>query len=186
MSDKKLTDQHKDALTPAAKETPNFGPYIETDAAANEAANQVISIIMGDLPRSEDDDAEWGVPKDVLETAGKALANRYIFAVADMDDEISVMTTPLRYFVEEGCCSDQTGPIHDLIPKGGELMESCWEIYEKGVDTAVDAAKYMQAQGFLWNKGFQDFIDAAQTADIAKALAPQDKPAANSGAKPKF
>ncbi|MBL1147713.1 MAG: hypothetical protein HND56_12730 [Pseudomonadota bacterium] len=186
MSDKKLTDQHKDALKPAAKSAEDFGPYIETDPAANDAANQAISIIMGDLPYSEDDDAEWGVPKAVLEKAGKALANRYIFAVEDMDGEIAVMTSPLRYFVENGCCSDQTGPISDLIPKGGELMESSWEIYEKGVDTAVDAAKYMQKQGFFWNKDFQNFIDASQTADIAKALAPAEKPANKSGAKPKF
>lgn len=142
--------------------------------------------LWSDLPYSEDDDAEWGVPKAVLEKAGKALANRYIFAVEDMDGEIAVMTSPLRYFVENGCCSDQTGPISDLIPKGGELMESSWEIYEKGVDTAVDAAKYMQKQGFFWNKDFQNFIDASQTADIAKALAPAEKPANKSGAKPKF
>lgn len=46
MSDKKLTDQHKDALKPAAKSAEDFGPYIETDPAANDAANQAISIIM--------------------------------------------------------------------------------------------------------------------------------------------
>ena len=186
MSDKKLTDQHKDALTP--KTANNFGPYIETDPAANDAANQVISIIMGDLPRSEDDDAEWGVPKALLDKAGKALANRYCFAVEDMEGDIAVMITPTRYFVENGCCDDQTGPIDHLLPRAATMMESCWEIYEDGIETAADAALHLQKLGFFWNRDFQNFIDASQTDDIAKALAPQtvEKPANTGGAKPKF
>ena len=143
---------------------------------------------MGDLPRSEDDDAEWGVPKALLDKAGKALANRYCFAVEDMEGDIAVMITPTRYFVENGCCDDQTGPIDHLLPRAATMMESCWELYEDGIDTAADAALHLQKLGFFWNKGFQDFIDASQTQSIAKALAPQsaDKPANNTGAKPKF
>jgi len=186
MSDKKLTDTHKDALKAAAQSAGNSGFALETDPAANAAADQVIDILMGDLPSSEADDAEWGVPKALLDTAGKALANRYIFAVLDEDGEISVMTTPLRYFEKEGCCDDQSGPIADLIPKGGELMESTWEIYDDSVKTAADAAKYMQEQGFVWNKDFQNFIDPAPVAEIEQALKPAAKPAQNGGAKPKF
>jgi hypothetical protein len=189
MSDKKLTDQHKDALKPAAKAADTFGPYIETDPAANAAADEAISIIMGDGPYSEDDDAEWGVPKALLDKAGKALANRYIFAVADEDGEVSVLTSPLRYFIEEGCVTDQTGPISDLIPKGGNLCDSTWEIYDSSVKTAADAAKYMQDCGFFWNKGFQDFIDSSLTEEIAAALKPSatgEKAAPKSGTKPKF
>lgn len=185
MSDKKLTDTHKDALKPVAKAAA-FGPSIETDPAANDAANEAIAIIMGDVPGAEDDDADWGVPQALLDKAGKALANRYVFAVSNEDGEISVMTSPLRHFVEEGCCSDQTGPISHLIPKGGELMESTWEIYDGSVKTAADAAQYMQNCGFFWNKDFQNFIDSSLTEEIATALKPAEKPANKSGAKPKF
>lgn len=193
MSDKKLTDAHKDALKPVAKAA-DVGPYIETDPAANAAANEALAIIMGDLPYSEADDADWGVPQALIDKAGKALANRYIFAVSNEDGEISVMTSPLRHFIEEGCCSDQTGPISHLIPKGGELMESTWEIYDANVKTAADAAKYMQDCGFFWNKDFQNFIDPALTEEIAAALKPAEKtpektaekPAAKNGAKRGF
>ena len=157
-------------------------------AEQQKAADRIIDILVGDAPYSEEDDAEWGVPKALLDTAGQALAGRYIFAVEEMEGEISVLTTPLRYFEKNGCCDDQTGPIGHLIPKGGELMESTWEIYDDSVKTAGDAAKYMQDQGFVWNRDFQNFIDSSVTAEIEQALKPaaQDKPAQNRGAKPKF
>ncbi|MBI1216561.1 MAG: hypothetical protein GC185_12185 [Alphaproteobacteria bacterium] len=161
------------AQKPAA---PASGLYVETDPAKNAAADKALRIIMGDEEGADydDDDASYGVPDALVKQAGKALANRYCFAVSEEDDMLSAMITPIRYFEEEGCCSDQTGPIYDLLPKCAELMESTWEIFEEGVDTPVKAAQYLQSLGFRWNRDFQDFIDASQTKTLAAALAPDD------------
>jgi len=147
-----------------------------SDRTQNAAADKIIRIIMGEEAESKGDNINWGVDQDLIDQAGLALANRYYFGVIEEDDELSVMTTPIKYFEQNGCCSDQTGPISHLLPVCGELAESTWECYDDNVKTVVDAAKHMQQNGFLWSKDFQNFLDSAQTEKIEKALKQNSKP----------
>lgn len=180
-----------DAFVEAARKAPDqpsrvlSATVIDTDPARNAAADKAIAILMGEAEASDDKDAEYGVPQNLVNAAGKALANRYCFAISDEDDMISAMITPIRYFEKNGCCDDQTGPIGHLLPKCGELMESTWEIYDSAVKTPVQAAKHLQQQGFVWNRDFQDFIDSKLTATLAKSIAPMpaNEPAAPDAAK---
>lgn len=154
-------------------------PDIAYGPIANEAADEALAIIMNEAPEADEDDenAEWGVPKKILDDAGKALANRHCFALCSEDGTISAMITPIRYFREEGCCSDQTGPVSHLLPRCGELMESTWECYDPKVKTAEDFAKYLQAQGFQWSRDFQSYIDASLTSSLSKKIAAlEDEP----------
>ena len=168
----RLPAQFLKASAPALS-TPEmiYGPI------ANEAADKAIAIIMNDEPRAETEDedfdgSEWGVPKKLLDDAGKALANRHCFAISGEDEDcLSAMITPIRFFQEEGHCSDQSGPVGHLLPKCAEEMESTWGCYEKSVKTHADYAQYLQKQGFQWSRDFQNYIDASLTEEISKKVA---------------
>jgi hypothetical protein len=151
-------------------------PDIMYGTLANEAADKAISMIMNDAPRedTEDEDfegSEWGVPKDTLETAGKALANRHCFAINGNDDDgLTAMITPIRFFQEERHCSDQSGPVGHLLPNCAAATDSTWECSAPGVKTPLDFAQYLQKQGFQWSRDFQDYIDASHTEDLSKKV----------------
>lgn len=153
------------------------GTFIETDPAKNAAADKVIATIMGD---NQDFDAQDALVAE----AGKALANRYCFAICTQEEMITAATTPIRYFEEDGHCSDQTGPIYHLLPKCSELMESSWEFNDSNIKTVVDAAKYLQQLGFVWSKSFQDFMDKSVTKELEAALEGVAEPAAEKTATP--
>jgi hypothetical protein len=166
-----MPEQFKAAAAPALS-MPDFA----TGPMANEAADKAIAIIMGDEERADTEDedfegSEWGVPKDVLDQAGKALANRHCFAICDQDGSLTANITPIRHYEAEGACSDQSGPIRHLLPKCGEAMESTWECYQKGVDTPGALAKFLQAQGFQWSREFQEFIDSKLTTSLGREIA---------------
>jgi hypothetical protein len=173
----------KKAAAPLSQPEIMYGPI------ANEAADKAIAIIMNDEQRAETEDedfegSEWGVPKKLLDDAGKALANRHCFAICGEDDSLTAMITPIRYYKEEGCCSDQSGPVGHLLPKCAEAMESTWECYEKGVKTPADFAKYLQAQGFQWSRDFQDYIDGNLTKTLSKQIAAmEDEPSPREAAQ---
>ena len=162
----------------AASAAPGLSkPDIMYGTLANEAADKAIAIIMNDTPRedTEDEDfedSEWGVPKETLDTAGKALANRYCFAINGNDDEgMTANITPIRFYQEEGHCSDQTGPVSHLLPDCGGVAESTWECSDPKVKTPVDFAQHLQKMGFQWSRDFQDYIDASHTEDLSKHVA---------------
>src|SRR5690606_2599217 len=122
-------------------------PILESDPAANAAADKVVAIIMGDEKGVGPDG--WDVPQSLLDTAGRSLANRHVFAMMgeEMGGEDGIpyaMITPKVFFEREGHVSDQTGPVHDLLPKAAEAMESTWEIYS-GAKTPVEGAEYLQS-----------------------------------------
>ena len=170
---KKLSDIASDKLKKSDSSAPYIGPALETDPAQNAVADKIIDILVGDA-ESPDEDAYYGIPDDMLKAAGKALANRYCFAVCveeeEYADEPLVMVTPIRYFEENGCCDDQSGPISDLLPRCAEAMESTWEIYHDSVNSPETAAAYLQSLGFVWNKDFQEFIDNKWTDKIEQSL----------------
>lgn len=176
----RLPEQFLKAAKPALSQA-----VIETDPAKNLAADEVIRRIMGDITEDESEDLDWGVPKKLLDDAGKALANRHLFALsAEGGDEVYAMITPIRFYQEEGHLSDQSGPISHLLPRAGEAMESTWEIYEKGVKTPVQTAQYLQSLGFEWSRDFQDFIDSSLTKEIGKAVEALEDKAAPAKAAP--
>jgi hypothetical protein len=142
---------------------------VDADPARNEAADRVVDILTGEAPFDDSDEADWGVPKELIAKAGRALANRYCFAVErNGDGELSVLITPIRHFEKEGACSDQSGPVdHLLPPKMGNLSESTWEFYAEWIRQPIDAARELQRHGFYWNRDFQDFIDPALTQELS-------------------
>lgn len=162
------------------------------DPGANAAAEEVIAILMGDVDMADEDEADtsFGVPLDLVRRAGVALANRHVFAIeTDEDGAIAVMITPTRHFEETGYCSDQSGPVDDILPaRMGNLAESQWEFYDPAIKTPLDAAKKLQDAGFVWNAAFQDFIDAKHTTKLeiglGRALLPVEKGV--KGSQPKF
>lgn len=153
----------------------------ETDPAQNAAADAVVAILMGDAPEAAADvDSEWGVPSTLIAKAGRALANRYCFAVEkDEDGKINVLVTPIAHFEAEGACSDQSGPIDHLLPPShGSVSESTWEFYVRSLDTPLKVAVELQRYGFVWNRDFQDFIDASLTQELSYLETdPDDLPA---------
>jgi hypothetical protein len=173
--------------TALKKETPPPSPQpgvsIETDPAKNKAADKVIDIIMNGPWLDESDDVEWGVPKALVKEAGKALANRHCFAISGNEGYgMTALITPIKHFEKEGACSDQSGPVDDLLPpRVGNASESEWEFYDPAVKTALDAAKSLQEYGFFWNRDFQEFIDSSLT----KELSVLEKSAAKPTAAPK-
>ena len=62
------------------------------------------------------------------------------------------------------------------MPKAEELSEASWQITD--AKTTAQAAVYLQQQGFVWNRSYQEIIDGGQTHSIAKALNADTKAAA--------
>jgi hypothetical protein len=155
------------------------GVSVETDPAKNRSADEAIGIIMGELPQDESDDADYGVPRALVNAAGKALANRYCFAICGEEGYLTALITPIRHFKLEGACSDQSGPIDDLLPpRTVNASESTWEFYDPAIKTPLDAAKALQQAGFFWNRDFQEFIDSSLTKDLSSLEQPAAKKAA--------
>lgn len=150
-----------------------------------EAAKKIAAIMSDDeLGDSEKYEDSWGVPPALLKKAGKALAAEYIFAVCVTDDdaeEVFAMITPARYFEKYGHCSDQSGPIDDLLPRCATTMESTWECYSDQVKTAGDFAVYLRDLGFVWNKDFQKRMEQGYgnscIPELESALSTDKKPA---------
>lgn len=185
-----MTASVPDAFAEAAQKAPADAPFTslsatvhETDAAKNAAADRIVELLLMDEygPAEADDldESGYGVKQELVDAAGRALANRYCFAIMDMDDELTAMITPVAFYEQRGYCDDRTGPIHDLLPGCADVMESTWEFCDPKVKTPVDAAKYLQELGFVWDRDFQNFVDASQTAALEKHVAPRvkDEPA---------
>ncbi|MEZ0226852.1 MAG: hypothetical protein ACAH83_20010 [Alphaproteobacteria bacterium] len=158
-----LTEAANSAFPKAA------GAFLETDPEKNKAADQIIAADYEDVDRS------------LLKKAGRALANRYTFAVTDqMADEFDVsfyaIITPTKYWKDEGCCYDQPSPIDHLLPNGEDANDCGTWIFEKNYASAAALAKDLQNRGFTWDKDFQNFIDSKFTAGLSAAAAPQDAP----------
>lgn len=162
---------------------PRVDAGIEADPVKNAAADQIIGIVMGDIERDNGDNTSYGVPQKLIDEAGKALANRYCFAIGTQDGSLNARITPIRFYKEEGRCGDQTGPINSLLPKCGEIKGSTWEFYDPEIKTPLDAAKYLQQLGFFWNKGFQNSIDKSLTKELSVLEPAKKKPRASRALK---
>lgn len=119
------------------------------------------------------------IPDRLIEEAGIAIANLHCFAISEMDEELMAWITPIAHFEKYECCSDETGPISDLLPDFAEAMESCWECCDPALKTPEKIAQRLQQLGFCWHKGFQEFCDGISderlTVDLSKVLKPIDE-----------
>jgi hypothetical protein len=156
---------------------------IETDPAKNKAADKVADILLNG-PWDESDDSNYGVPQALVEEAGKAIANRYYFAINNNEGYgMSVCTTPIAFFEKDMGC-DQDGPISHLMPpRCVNASEAEWEFWNSPVETPMDAAKAFQKAGFFWNRDFQDWIDKSLTKELSVLEAKAEKPTAPAASK---
>lgn len=158
------------------------GVALEADPIRNAIAETAIRMTLHDEDGVDNDryDVDFGVPEAMVKAAGKALANRFCFALAVDDPEsghMTAMITPIKYFKEEGCCNDQDGPVRGLLPPGfSNAMESTWDVPDD-VATAVEAARLLQSYGFVYNKDFQKYIDSGQDVKVLPFLKELDEPA---------
>lgn len=148
-------------LAPAEK---NDSP-IETSPEKNKAADKVIANLL---------DPEFEGSHDALvKKAGKALANRFTFAIIEDEgaDEGSfcAMITPTAYWEKRGFCFDQPSPLWDLLPDGEDVNECGTWVFED-CNEPVALATMLIAHGFIWDKKFQNFANASLTETISAAL----------------
>lgn len=146
-------------------------PVLVTDAKQNAAADKVMAWFDG-----EEDEPDYKVKDQQVIDAGRALANRFYFAVSESDGMIYAMMTSAKYFEKTGAASESSGPLSHLMPKAEEMSEASWQILD--VKTPAQAAVYLQQQGFVWNSKYQEIIDGDQTHAVEKALKNEAKAAA--------
>lgn len=157
----------------------------DTDPERNRAADAVIARM---LPGGN---AYNFIPSDdpLVAKAGKALANRFTFAIkkSEEDDEdgngfgFYAIITPTAYWKKTGYCFDQESPLDKLLPEG-EDVNGCgtWVIDAKAAGSAAGLAKMLIARGFAWDQKFQDFIEPSLTKTVLSAYQPQKAPKAPS------
>lgn len=126
-------------------------------------ARRVVELMLGRF----DDEHERDFWKMAERVDPIASANQFIFALT-FEDESVVIISPLKYFETDGCCYDQESPIGHLLPEGSDDFNGCgtWQIPTNM--TPTELAVDLMARGFIWNKDFQEFIDA----DAMNAMTP--------------
>lgn len=168
------------------------GVALETDPIRNAIAEKAIRMTLNEEESADSDryDVDFGVPEAMVRTAGKALANRFCFALAIDDPEsgaLSALITPIRFFKEKGHCNDQDGPVRDLLPDGfHNAMEATWHAPDDL--SPLEVARELQKAGFVYNRDFQKYIDKCQDVPVLPLLTELDAPAAPKAApaaKPK-
>lgn len=139
------------------EESANTSSYWTKMASGFEAskARRVVDLMLGRF----DEDHERDFWKMAERVNPIALANQFIFALTSEDESI-VIISPLKYFETDGVCYDQESPIGHLLPDDSDDLNGCgtWQIPTDL--TPTELAVDLMARGFVWNKAFQDFIDA--------------------------
>ncbi len=164
------------------------GP-IETSPAKNAAADKVIAMML-----DEDGGLSWREP--LIEKAGKALANRFIFAVSKTEEDSEVLfyarIVPMKYWEErKDAYYEAPSPINHLLPGFDDLAEcggppEWWAITEDGPSSATEMAKKLTKLGFIWSEDLQNNIDAAFTKELKAWAAKPAATASSKGTVPKI
>lgn len=131
--------------------------FIDTNAENIHAADVYMELAAAGAMDEEEERMEA-----LAHIAGKALANRFAFAL-DLDNygpnEPHWCITPICYWEQEGCLSDEWLPgMQYILPRGAS--ESCESVYEMMSPHGIlpQAQKFFEA-GFVWRRDMQDFID---------------------------
>jgi hypothetical protein len=142
------------------------GP-IETSPSKNAAADAVIQMMF-------DDELSWREP--LIEKAGKALANRFVFAVSKTDDTgeelFYARIVPVKYWQEQkDYYYEGQSPIRHLLPEAEDLAEcggppEMWIFPEGGPSSATAMAEKLAKFGFIWSEGLQDNVDAGYAKEL--------------------
>lgn len=130
-------------------------PVIETDATQNDAADQVIRLLEDDYDELYDQ-----AGKDLIAKAGKAMANRFCFAIGGGEDD-AVQDGLYVEFSPIGINYTQhlEHVISHLLPDNcGEDMELTFNFsnYTDPVRLVSDLMKH----GFVWDREYQRTMDA--------------------------
>lgn len=137
---------------------------IDSDPDRNAAADEVISL----LRRGREE-----IVPDLLKKAGKALANRFFFAIdaegLAAGEGLIVQVCPIYFFKREGYPQETACPIDHLLPgcvKAITEEEAYYKFTDPAMKTPLDAALYLQQLGFIWNRKLQDFVDETLTDEL--------------------
>ncbi|MCE9506802.1 MAG: hypothetical protein K8R48_00595 [Alphaproteobacteria bacterium] len=130
-------------------------PPVETDAAKNKAADEIIERIL----ECEE------VPEAKLKKAGKALANRFGFGIGTNDDGYSDDENAFYLAIAplEDTCYDQhvESYIEHLLPEG--MSEECEASFSyTGKMTLMELAEDLMRRGFVLDRGMQEQMDGQQ------------------------
>jgi hypothetical protein len=132
-------------------------PPVETDAEKNEAADEIIALVLKCKDVFSD---------ALLRKAGKALANRFGFGIGLCDEngthdagtQIALSIAPL-----DDTSYDQhvSGYIEHLLPEG--MDEDCEASFSyNGKMSLMEVAEDMMKRGFVPNAELQEYIDEVQ------------------------
>lgn len=129
-------------------------PAIETDPAKNAAADKIIKKLM-----TSGSDEEEEISQNLLKKAGKAIANRFTFAIGGtpggemMDGMFAEFSPPGDYDAH------LEHVIGHLMPKdcGGEALELTFDFSE--YKDPVKLVSDLQKCGFVWDRGYQAQMD---------------------------
>jgi hypothetical protein len=92
----------------------------------------------------------------LLERAGNALAQHYVFGVVDGEDGIFAAICPKYYWEENGFCFDQQSPLERILPEGDDVNGCGTYCFE---DLSLKEIKAMLiSKGFVYDKEFEAFM----------------------------
>lgn len=136
-------------------------PALEKDPAKNAAADK----IMAQLAEREDEE----VPERLLKAAGRALANRFIFAVSINDPQEGLYAVVAPVNAPDWDQHLEQYIDHLMPSRNREVMEATFE-FQDYPDVASVVAD-LQRRGFIWDREFQQNLDAHTGVSIMPQLA---------------
>jgi hypothetical protein len=159
-----------DPMPQAKTSASEFFPAMEQDQEKNKAADLYMEVYEGGRGNDNASEKRWQAELDNLrkKAGDKAIANRFCFACeGEASDGVVWFITPIKFWQDEGHCMDSSGGVEPFLPpRACEVMEAAWEF--PGGLSPLEQAKNLMRHGFVWDKGFQNFIDGSQTALIKK------------------
>lgn len=146
-----------------------LAPARDGDEERNRLADEYMRLCR-ELVNSEycDDDVEERM-EALAPLAGRALANRFVFALemTPFDGEPAWCVTPAWYWEQEAWFYDGCLPgIEALVPRGAAaFLDNTFVL--SGTDGVLGQAALFFAAGFVWSRAMQDAIDPEAVAFIA-------------------
>lgn len=142
---------------------------LETDAARNKAADEIIDqLVNGDI---EDE-----IPAALLQKAGTALANRFVFGIG-VDEVMSEEEDRVYYYgffspiTEEPYDQHLSTVIEHLLPPGCDESMECTFTFEGEYADPAALVKELTRRGFIFDADLQKNLD--DNADTGNQMMPK-------------